>query len=123
MGIAPEEDDRVLLELDSRGRISLGALAGDSRRFLARVDELGQIVLTPAVVMTVTEANLLANPQLDRQIEGSFGLTGRQIMNKIREAYRRVSTDTPGLTMAQYASKIGISEVSLHAALKTARQD
>jgi hypothetical protein len=48
----------VFLELDSRKRISLGALA-KHRLYLASVDDQGVIVLTPAVVMTAAEAEAL----------------------------------------------------------------
>lgn len=68
------DDQRVLLDLDSRGRISLGALArGGAQRFFTNVEPDGAIVLTPAYVITETEARLLANPGLSSEIE--FALT------------------------------------------------
>jgi hypothetical protein len=51
----------VLLELDTRRRISLGQLAKHNR-YLAAIEEDGTIVLTPAVVMTEAEARLLGAP-------------------------------------------------------------
>ena len=56
--MANPTDPRVFLELDSRKRISLGALA-KHRLYLASVDDQGVIVLTPAVVMTAAEAEAL----------------------------------------------------------------
>lgn len=50
----------VLLEMDGRGRVSLGKLS-DARRFLARAEPDGSILLTPAVVMSAHEVALLAN--------------------------------------------------------------
>lgn len=72
MGNDVDPDDRVLLELDSRGRVSLGRLAGDNRRFLARVERDGVVILEPAVVMTTVEAALHANRRLSDQIERSL---------------------------------------------------
>ncbi len=51
-------DQQIFLELDSRKRVSLGALA-KSKLYLADVSPDGVIVLTPAVVMTKTEAEEL----------------------------------------------------------------
>ena len=48
-----EQDDRKLLELDVRHRLSLGALARFSYYF-AEVHDDGVIVLTPARVVPVT---------------------------------------------------------------------
>ena len=52
-------DQQIFLELDSRKRVSLGALA-KSKLYLADVSPDGVIVLTPAVVMTKTEAEELS---------------------------------------------------------------
>jgi len=51
-------NEKVLLEVDSRRRISLGSLAAYNRYFAA-VEEDGTIVLTPAVVMPAMEAEQL----------------------------------------------------------------
>lgn len=48
----------LLLELDSRRRLSLGSIARHSR-YLAEVEDDGTIVLTPAVVITEAEVRLL----------------------------------------------------------------
>ena len=50
----------VLLETDSRGRVSLGRLGDTQDRYLATIDDDGTIVLTPAVVMPAHQAALLA---------------------------------------------------------------
>lgn len=54
-------DDRTLLDVDGRGRVSLGRLARH-RRYLAAVEPDGTIVLTPAVVMPEMQARLWASP-------------------------------------------------------------
>ena len=60
MGNAPmEPDGSVLLDVDARRRVSLGALATE-RRYLARLEPGGVIVLEPAVVMSSARAQLLA---------------------------------------------------------------
>src|SRR5688572_20270412 len=45
------DSDGTFIELDARNRASLGKLAGPHRRFLARVEPGGVIVLTPATVV------------------------------------------------------------------------
>lgn len=50
-GIVGGEPDDPVLEMDARGRLSLGAAAGEYRRFVATVTD-GQILLTPAVVVS-----------------------------------------------------------------------
>ena len=52
------KNQRLLVTLDSRRRLSLGKLATHSHYFV-RVDEDGVIILTPAVVMTSAEARSL----------------------------------------------------------------
>jgi hypothetical protein len=46
-------DDGTFVELDARNRASLGKLAGPHRRFLARVEPGGVIVMTPATVVPI----------------------------------------------------------------------
>lgn len=48
-------DKQILLEVDSRKRISLGELA-TRRHYLATVEADGTIILTPAVVMPIALA-------------------------------------------------------------------
>lgn len=54
-----DQGGELLLEIDTRRRLSLGSLATHDR-YLASVEADGTIVLTPAVVMSVAEANLHA---------------------------------------------------------------
>lgn len=61
-------DATHLLEVDARGRTSLARLGGSGRRYLARTEPNGTIVLEPAVVMTELEARLHANPELHAQV-------------------------------------------------------
>jgi hypothetical protein len=49
----------ILLEVDSRRRVSLGQMATHDR-YLAHTEDDGTIILTPAVVMAASEARLLA---------------------------------------------------------------
>ena len=49
-----------IIEVDARGRISLGEL-GKHNRYLAEVDEDGTIRLHPAVVLTQVEYDNLIN--------------------------------------------------------------
>lgn len=63
-----EKEQRSLLEVDSRRRISLGSLA-EHDRYLVEVEADGVIVLTPAVVMSVVEARLHAAAETARQVD------------------------------------------------------
>lgn len=52
----PEQQQQILIELDARGRASLGKLIiGGRRRYLGSVAEDGTITLTPAVVFPKRE--------------------------------------------------------------------
>jgi hypothetical protein len=64
-----------LLELDSRGRASLGRFFPDVQRLIASRDELGRLVLEPAVVVRPLGPRILANPALAARIEQSFDLS------------------------------------------------
>jgi hypothetical protein len=61
-------DRRSLLEVDARGRISIGSLATHDR-YLVEVEDDGTIVLTPAVVMSAVEARLHAATETSRRID------------------------------------------------------
>jgi hypothetical protein len=62
----------VLLELDDRRRVSLGRIGrAEHRRYLAREEPDGTIVLSPAVVMSELEARFLANQQLIEQVSAN----------------------------------------------------
>jgi RES domain-containing protein len=60
----------TLVELDERRRLSLGKVGKpEHRRYLAHEEPDGTIVLVPAVVMSESQARLLANAELVGQIE------------------------------------------------------
>jgi hypothetical protein len=61
-------DRTTLLEVDTRGRISIGSLATHDR-YLVDVEDDGTIVLTPAVVMSAAEARLHAATETSRKID------------------------------------------------------
>lgn len=54
----------TLVELDSRGRVAIGKLAGGTERFLAEVENDGTIVLTPAVVLSEAELKFLSRADI-----------------------------------------------------------
>ena len=58
------------MEVDQRGRVSLGRLAkADQRRYLGHTEPDGTVILVPAVVMSELEARFLANPRLVERVE------------------------------------------------------
>jgi len=59
----------VLIEMDERGRVSLGRLHPTPGPYLGVVEPDGTVVLRPATVMTVSQAKLLANPDLMADID------------------------------------------------------
>lgn len=60
----------VLIELDERRRVSFGKLGRpEHRRYLASEEPDGTLVLVPAVVLPESQARLLTNSDLVRQIE------------------------------------------------------
>ncbi len=62
--------DQVLVELDGRRRVSLGKVGRpEHTRYLVSEEPDGSLVLTPAVVLSETEANLLSNRALVDRIE------------------------------------------------------
>jgi hypothetical protein len=61
-------DHPVVIEVDSRRRISIGKL-GRHDTYLATEQPDGTIVLEPAVVLTAAEHAYLQNTKLQRQIE------------------------------------------------------
>jgi hypothetical protein len=59
-----------LLEVDSRKRVSLGSMTV-AERYIAEQDESGIITLTPAVILSESEAKLLARPDILQQIDNA----------------------------------------------------
>ena len=59
----------ILIELDSRRRVSLGRVGrAEHTRYLANEQPDGTVILTPAVVMSETEARILSDPVLAASI-------------------------------------------------------
>jgi hypothetical protein len=59
-----DNDQRVLIELDARGRASLARLGRpEHRRYLARIEADGTIILTPATVVPVIERLAAVDPR------------------------------------------------------------
>jgi hypothetical protein len=72
MGIGPTlagVAEPVLIDIDSRGRVSLGRLKAAPGPYLGEVESDGTIVLHPASVMTAAQARLLADPELMESID------------------------------------------------------
>lgn len=59
----------VLVDVDPRGRVSLGRLHAAPGRYLGEVEPDGTVVLRPATVITATQSALLANPALMHDID------------------------------------------------------
>jgi hypothetical protein len=59
----------VLIDMDERGRVSLGRLHPAPGPYLGVVEDDGTVVLRPAAVMTVSQARLLANSDLMAEID------------------------------------------------------
>lgn len=53
-----------LIEVDERGRASLGKLGATPGRYLGEVQPDGTVILHPATVMTTAQARLLARPDV-----------------------------------------------------------
>ncbi len=60
--------DDVLIEIDERGRTSLGKLHADSGRYIGERLDDGTVVLHPATVMTTAQARLLTNDEANDAI-------------------------------------------------------
>ncbi len=68
--MADTTEPGILIELDDRRRASLGKVGRpEHRRYFARDEPGGVIVLIPAVVLTATEAALAAAPELADRID------------------------------------------------------
>lgn len=54
---------RIIVEVDARGRVSLAKLGIKSTQLIAEKTDNGDVILSPAVIMTRTEAAMLARAQ------------------------------------------------------------
>ncbi len=77
------QTDEVQIDVDSRGRLTLGRLAGGHRHFLASAIDDGSIVLRPAVVRSVLEDRLLRDATIPATV--AHGLASpKRIRNRPR---------------------------------------
>lgn len=67
---------------DSLGRLPVGY---PGRRYLVHEDADGTLVLEPAVVMSELEARLLANRELQDQIDHARATTDERVRRRQRE--------------------------------------
>jgi hypothetical protein len=77
------------LQVDSRGRVTLGRLAAEGvRHYLAHPQPDGSILLEPAEVISAAEARLRENPELLARLErdASPGAPRRQHRPRARRA-------------------------------------
>ncbi|HUW78640.1 MAG TPA: hypothetical protein VMV52_07830 [Candidatus Nanopelagicaceae bacterium] len=59
-----EMDAKELVEIDSRGRVTLGRARVAPGRYLLEVASDGVLILHPAAVMTTAQARLLVRPDI-----------------------------------------------------------
>lgn len=71
MGPLEAMESRSYIQVQARGRVTLGKLA-TAGQYLARRESDGTIILEPAEVMTAAEARLLANEDLMATIEANL---------------------------------------------------
>jgi len=76
-GIIGVVSEPVLIDVDERGRVSLGRLRPAPGPYLGVVEPDGTVVLRPAAVMTVSQARLLAKPELMEDIDAFAADPGR----------------------------------------------
>ena len=81
-------DNENLIEVDSRGRVTLGRLAGEHKRFLVSADQDGTILLRPAVVRSAIEDRMLRDPEIVKSVRD-----GLASVHRIRDRKLRRSTD------------------------------
>lgn len=64
--MAMSDSNSVLVEVDARGRVSLGKLHAKSGPYLATVEPDGSLILEPAVVLSESQRKLLQRPDILR---------------------------------------------------------
>ena len=69
----------VLIDVDDRGRVSLGRLRPAPGPYLGVVEPDGTVVLRPAAVMTASQARLLARPDVMAEIDAFAADPGRGV--------------------------------------------
>lgn len=73
----------TLVELDTRGRVSLGKVA-DHHHYLLRHEEGGVLILEPAVVVSTAQARLDAQPELKAQLTDALARPARAVPRRQR---------------------------------------
>lgn len=73
----------VIVQLDNRGRASLGKLARHDR-YLARIDEDGVIILDPFDGATAAESRFAANPALAEQVASALANPNQAVPRRTR---------------------------------------
>lgn len=61
----------LIVEVDSRNRVSLSRLTHKHDRYIIREEADGTVILEPAVVLTQAERNYLTNPEVQAAVEHS----------------------------------------------------
>lgn len=64
--------EQTELEVDARGRVTLGKLRGDAQRFAATKMDDGEILLVPVVSISARELALLKNPATSRRLRSGI---------------------------------------------------
>ncbi len=62
----------VEVDVDSRGRVSLGKMRGEVKRYQVRALEDGEIILTPVVSVSARELAMLPNPAMSRRLRSAI---------------------------------------------------
>lgn len=65
--------ETVVLDVDDRGRVSIGKLLGGAQRVIVSSDGSGRLVIEPAVVVRAIAPLLRQNPRLVKEIDASLG--------------------------------------------------
>jgi len=78
-GYTTSMSEPVLIDVDERGRVSLGRLHPEPGPYLGVVEPDGTVVLRPAAVMTAAQARLLADSELMADIDAFAANPGRGV--------------------------------------------
>lgn len=65
--------ETVVLDVDDRGRISVGKYLGGAQRVIVTSDSSGRLVIEPAVVVRAMLPSIRRNPALVADIDASLG--------------------------------------------------
>jgi hypothetical protein len=76
--------ETVVLDVDDRGRISVGKLLGGVSRVLVTADGTGRLLVEPAVVIRALGPRIRENPALVQEINDSFKPNEKLVARKPR---------------------------------------